>query len=139
MSRRHSDLDNDHVPAPDADTMYVSGYDGHIHRVPLSTGEHRQVTSDDPNRSMYHFLHGVSPDDNELAFDGVEPGQHGPLGPAHIFTIQSMAGRCIRSPIHSKADTAVERDETPDPGAVVRQATRVVSARSTYCRAIATL
>jgi TolB protein len=89
MSRRHSDLDNDHVPAPDADTMYVSGYDGCIHRVSLSTGEHRQVTSDDPNRSMYHFLHGVSPDNSELAFVGVEPGEHGPWGPANIFTLPS--------------------------------------------------
>ena len=31
------DLNNDHVPAPDGDTMFVSGYDGHIHRVALST------------------------------------------------------------------------------------------------------
>jgi hypothetical protein len=89
------DLNNDHVPSPDADTMYVSGYDGHIHRVSLSTGEHRQVTSDDPNRPMHHFLHGVSPDNSELAFVGVEPGENGPWGPANIFTVPSDGG-----PVH---------------------------------------
>src|SRR5262249_47013778 len=54
-------LNNDHVPAPDGDTMYVSGYDGHIHRVVLSTGETSQVTPRDSDVRRFHFLHGVSP------------------------------------------------------------------------------
>lgn len=89
------DLNNDHVPAPDEDTMFVSGYDGHIHRVALSTGEHRQVTSDDPERPMYHFLHGVDPHNDEIAFVGVEPGTDSPWGPANIFTMPSDGG-----PVH---------------------------------------
>jgi Tol biopolymer transport system component len=89
------DLNNDHVPAPDGDTMFVSGYDGHIYRVALSTGEHHQVTSDDPDRPMNHFLHGVSPDGHEIAFVGVEPGANGPWGPANIFTMPSDGG-----PVH---------------------------------------
>jgi TolB protein len=88
-------LNNDHVPAPDGDTMFVSGYDGHIHRVALSTGEHRQVTSDDPERPMHHFLHGVDPHGDEIAFVGVEPGTDSPWGPANIFTMPSDGG-----PVH---------------------------------------
>ena len=89
------DLNNDHVPAPDEDTMFVSGYDGHIHRVALSTGGHRQVTGDDPERPMYHFLHGVDPNRDEIAFVGVEPGADSPWGPANIFTMPSDGG-----PVH---------------------------------------
>lgn len=89
------DLNNDHLPAPDEDTMFVSGFDGHIHRVALSTGEHRQVTSDDPERPMKHFLHGVDPHNDEIAFVGVEPGADSPWGPANIFTMPSDGG-----PVH---------------------------------------
>ena len=90
------DLNNDHVPSPDGDTMFVSGHDGHIHRVALSTGEHRRVTSDDPDRPMRHFLHGVSPDGRELAFVGVEPGPDGRGAPPTSSPCRPAAVRCIR-------------------------------------------
>lgn len=85
-------LNNDHVPSTDGDTMFVSGYDWHIHRLSMSTREHHRVTQDDPNRPMFHFLHGVSPDGNELAFVGVEPGATSQWGSANIFTISSTGG-----------------------------------------------
>ena len=42
------DLNNDHVPAPDPDVVFVSAYDGHIHRATLSTGATERITT---NRS----------------------------------------------------------------------------------------
>jgi len=86
------DLNNDHVPGPSTDVMYVSGFDWHIHRVKMRTGESVQVTRDDPARPMYHFLHGVNPMGTELAFVGVEPGPDGPWGTANIFTIPAGGG-----------------------------------------------
>ncbi len=86
------DLNNDHVPAPDPDVMFVSANDWHIHRAILSTGATSRVTAHDPSRPMLHFLHGVSPDGETLAFVGVEPGPGGPWGSANIFTIPSAGG-----------------------------------------------
>jgi hypothetical protein len=85
------ELNNDHVPAPDGDTMYVSGYDGHIHRVVLSTGETSQVTSHDSATQRYHFLHGVSPEGDELAYVGIEPDHTG-WGSGNIYTIATSGG-----------------------------------------------
>jgi TolB protein len=85
-------LNNDHVPGPDGDTMFVSGYDWHIHRVSLSTGAIARVTHDDPARPRYHFLHGVSPDGEQLAYVGIEPNETGPWGDANIYTIAATGG-----------------------------------------------
>ena len=86
------DLNNDHVPAPDPDVVFVSAYDGHIHRATLSTGATERITTIDPKRPMFHFLHGVSPDGTTLAFVGVEPGPTGVGGSANIFTLPSAGG-----------------------------------------------
>lgn len=86
-------LNNDHVPGPDCRPFYVSGYDWHIHAVDFDTGETRQVTRDDPDRPMFHFLHGVSPSGDELAFVGIEPaGPDNLWGPANIYTVASSGG-----------------------------------------------
>ncbi|MEU4242510.1 hypothetical protein [Actinoplanes sp. NPDC026619] len=63
------DLNNDHVLAPDGETIYVSANDGHIYQAPLAGGGVRRVTSDD---TRLHFLHGVSPDGATLAYVGIE-------------------------------------------------------------------
>ncbi len=86
------DLNNDHVPAPDRNVVFLSAYDGHIHRATLSTGATEQITTHDPNRPMLHFLHGVSPNGATLAFVGVEPGPTGAGSSANIFTIPSSGG-----------------------------------------------
>jgi len=86
-------LNNDHVPGPDCKPFYVSGYDWHIHAVDLDTGATRQVTQDNPDRPMFHFLHGVSPAGDELAFVGIEPASpDNPWGPANIYTMPSSGG-----------------------------------------------
>ena len=86
------DLNNDHVPGADPDTIFVSGFDWHIHCVDLATRDFVTVTTHEPARPMLHFLHGVSPDGSELAFVGIEPGPNGPIGPANIFTLPSAGG-----------------------------------------------
>lgn len=83
---------NDHVIAPDGGSVYLSGYDFHIHRLDLRTGEHARITRDDAGRPIRHFLHGVSPDGGELALVGIEPGPASPWGAANIFTMPSHGG-----------------------------------------------
>ncbi|MCO8274052.1 hypothetical protein M1L60_25970 [Actinoplanes sp. TRM 88003] len=63
------ELNNDHVPAPKGNTIYMSANDGHIYAASLSGGPGRRVTHADHR----HFLHGVSPDGATLAYVGVEP------------------------------------------------------------------
>ena len=58
----------------------------------LSTGAAERITAHDPNRPMFHFLHGVNPDGTTLAFVGVEPGPTGAEGSANIFTVPSGGG-----------------------------------------------
>jgi hypothetical protein len=85
------EVNNDHVPAPGGDTMYVSGYDGHIHRVVLSSGETSQVTRHDVSVRRFHFLHGVNPEGDELAYVEIEPDDTG-WGPGRIATIPAAGG-----------------------------------------------
>jgi hypothetical protein len=85
-------LNNDHVAGVERDTMFVSGFDGHLHRVDLEARTSVQVTADDPARPMFHFLHGVSPDGKELAFVGLELQPDGAPQHANIFTISSSGG-----------------------------------------------
>ena len=86
------DLNNDHVPGADPDTIFVSGFDWHLHRVDLAARTFVTITSDDPARPMFHFLHGVSPDGASLAFVAIEPGPRCPIGAANIFTMPSSGG-----------------------------------------------
>jgi hypothetical protein len=63
------ELNNDHVLAPDGETIFLSANDGHLYHAPLHGGPARRVTSDD---ERLHFLHGVSPDGTTLAYVGIE-------------------------------------------------------------------
>jgi Tol biopolymer transport system component len=71
-----ADLNNDHVLAPDGTSIYLSAMDEHIYRAPLSGGVAEKVTPDD---GVWHFLHGVSPDGERLAYVRIttfdEPGE----------------------------------------------------------------
>jgi TolB protein len=66
------DLNNDHVLSPDGRHVFVSANDWHIYEADLLGGAVRRVTNDGPEPSM-HFLHGVSPDGEILAYIGLEP------------------------------------------------------------------
>ncbi|GAB3402323.1 hypothetical protein GCM10027515_11910 [Schumannella luteola] len=69
-------INNDHVLDPRGGAIFLSADDGHIHRAPIAGGRAERVTSEP---GMHHFLHGVSPDGERLAFvrmrDFSEPGR----------------------------------------------------------------
>jgi hypothetical protein len=95
-------VNNDHVPAPDGDTVYVSCYDWRIYGLSLSTRRFWPVSHPDPDRPLRHFLHGVSPDGTELAFVGVAPGPHGPWGAANIYAMNAHGGDLRQLPYGDK-------------------------------------
>ncbi|WP_228374284.1 TolB family protein [Demequina phytophila] len=77
------DLNNDHVLAPDGETIYVSANDWHIYQAPLVGGTARRVTADRDGRM--HFLHGVSPDGTALAYIGLQPADGDWWARAEVF------------------------------------------------------
>jgi hypothetical protein len=65
------ELNNDHVLAPDGETIFVSANDGHIYAASLRTGAVARVTATEARH--WHFLHGVSPDGSRLAYVALNP------------------------------------------------------------------
>lgn len=96
-------VNNDHVLSPDGRTLYVSGFDGHLHAVDLASGTHRRV-SNDRGPDFVHFLHGVSPDDRLLAYIGMD------LLPDRVRT------NVWTVPVGGGADVALTDDDFPDDG-----------------------
>lgn len=87
-------LNNDHVLAPDGETIYLSANDWHIYRAPLAGGTAERITNDGP--PDYHFLHGVSPDGSTLAYIGLEPEGDNLWARANVFAIPAAGGPDIR-------------------------------------------
>ncbi|MEY9775067.1 TolB family protein [Arthrobacter sp. MW3 TE3886] len=92
------DLNNDHVLAPDGTGIYLSANDGHIYRAALGGGAATRLTDDD---GYFHFLHGVSPDGDELAYVGIEAGDFAQPGRLMIIpagggdaTLLNVDGHC---------------------------------------------
>ena len=83
-------LNNDHVIAPDGETIYLSANDGHIYSAPLAGGEAVRATHEGP--PDLHFLHGVSPDGSTLAYVGLEPEGANLWARANIFAIPTAGG-----------------------------------------------
>lgn len=81
------DLNNDHVLAPDGTGIYLSANDGHIYRAALGGGAATRLTDDD---GYFHFLHGVSPDGDELAYVGVADRDF--TQPGRLMTIPAGGG-----------------------------------------------
>jgi TolB protein len=66
-------FNNDHVLDPDGEHIYLSTYDDwQIYRAPLNGGNVNLITGKEGPKGLFHFLHGVSPDGQSLAFVGVE-------------------------------------------------------------------
>lgn len=81
------DLNNDHVLAPDGKGIFLSANDGHIYGAALDGGQAERITEDD---GFFHFLHGVSPDGQELAYVGIEAGDF--TQPGRLMTIPADGG-----------------------------------------------
>ena len=66
-------LNNDHVLDPDGAHIFVSSYDDwQLYKAPLAGGDAVQISGKEGPAGMLHFLHGVSPDGQKLAFVGVQ-------------------------------------------------------------------
>jgi Tol biopolymer transport system component len=87
-------INNDHVLAPDGETVYASADDGHIYACPLAGGEAVRVTNDPPSRTFFHYLHGVSPDGSILAYVGLDHTAV-PLA-SDIYLVPSTGGPDVR-------------------------------------------
>lgn len=59
------EINNDHVLDPRTQSVYMSAQDGQIYRGALDGGAVEGVT---PDAEMLHFLHGISPDGDRLAY-----------------------------------------------------------------------
>lgn len=109
-----AEINNDHVISPDGATAYVSSEDGHIYAVSLDTGNGkvqggsvgapRRVTNDN-GANFRHYLHGVSPDGETLAYIGltVDDGKVR----TNVFTVPAAGG----------PDVQLTDDDVPDDGA----------------------
>jgi TolB protein len=84
-------LNNDHVLAPDGRHVFVSANDWHIYKADLNGGPVRRITNDHEMPFM-HFLHGVSPDGETLAYIGLEPEEDHWWARANIFLIPAAGG-----------------------------------------------
>lgn len=77
-------VNNDHAITPDGRTVVASAMDGHLWRLPLAGGEPRRLTRKDGG---LHYLHGISPDGQRLAYVHVVTEADGPMPPgAYVRT-----------------------------------------------------
>ena len=81
------DLNNDHVLDPDGEHIFLSANDDHIYRAALAGGQAARITKDD---GSFNFLHGVSPDGQELAYVSIEAGDF--TRPGRLMTIPAGGG-----------------------------------------------
>ena len=70
-------INNDHVLDAGRNLIYLSANDGHIYVAPIGGGTATRITHD---ASRYHFLHGVSPDGETLAFVDLPAGDFSAAG-----------------------------------------------------------
>lgn len=88
-------INNDHVLSPDGSTIYVSAEDWHIHAVPLPAGGTSRRVTNERAEGRLHFLHGVSPDDQTLAYIGLQLKESGNWGggfTTDIWTVPTAGG-----------------------------------------------
>lgn len=98
------EINNDHVLSPDGRTMYLSCQDGHIYAFDLACGGSRRVTND-RGPEFSHYLHGVSPDGQALAYIGLSTATGEVM--TNVYAIPATGG----------ADVQITDDGYPDDGA----------------------
>jgi len=96
------EINNDHVLSPDGAAVYVSSDDGHIYAVPYAGRSSRRVTND--NGDFRHYLHGISPDGETLAYIGM--GRTADAVVTNVFTVPAAGGQ----------DSQLTDDAHPDDG-----------------------
>jgi TolB protein len=96
-------VNNDHVLSPDPNYVYASANDFHIYEAKLDGSQPaRKITEDDTQYAKYfmHFLHGVSPDKQTLAFVALgwnePPSLPAPLAINEVFTVPTAGGPAVK-------------------------------------------
>jgi Tol biopolymer transport system component len=85
-------VNNDHVLSPDGERVYFSAL-GHLYCVSLVGGDVRRVSNVHPAEERYsYWLHGVSPDEQTLAYVSVEPERDEPRARRNLATIPAAGG-----------------------------------------------
>ncbi|MHA6669833.1 TolB family protein [Homoserinimonas sp. A447] len=87
-----ANINNDHILSPDGTTVYFSAA-GHLFSVPIDGGTPVKISNDHPaDRNYSYWLHGVSPDNQTLAYVSVEPEGSDPRGRRNLVTIPVAGG-----------------------------------------------
>jgi len=90
------DANNDHVIAPDGQTIYFSA-GGHLYAVPFAGGLPRRISNDHaPERKFKYYLHGITPDGKTLSYVGVEAVGDDAAGRCDLYTIPAAGGQDTR-------------------------------------------
>ncbi len=85
------ELNNDHVLSPDHRTIYMSAYDDwQIYKAPVIGGKAERV-SPAAEQTLY-FLHGVSPDESELAYVNIRLDAEPAFGSGRIHILDLITG-----------------------------------------------
>jgi Tol biopolymer transport system component len=96
-------LNNDHVLDPDGRHIFLSAYDDwQLYRAPLNGGAAVRISGKESPSGLLHFLHGVSPEGNDLAFVGVNVDENSKFVSAKICTLKSN-GTGFRQLTHGDA------------------------------------
>jgi Tol biopolymer transport system component len=86
------DVNNDHVLSPDGERVYFSA-GGHLYCVSLGGRDVRRVSNVHPEEQQYsYWLHGISPDEQTLAYVSVEPEGDEPRARRNLATIPAAGG-----------------------------------------------
>jgi Tol biopolymer transport system component len=84
------DVNNDHVLAPDHESIFISTNDDwQIYHASISGGSATRVTPSSPN--VMHFLHGVNATANQLAYVQIHQSEQGLFsnGKVHLLDLES--------------------------------------------------
>jgi len=102
-------LNNDHVLAPDHQSIFMSTFDDfQIHQVQLAGGTATQVTATGNGR--FHFLHGVTPDGTKLAYVCLGIDAEGNLTPGYLRQLDLKTGHDEALTDHHGPDDGSEYD-----------------------------
>lgn len=90
-----ANCNNDHVLSFDGAYIYFSAA-GHLYEVPIGGGEPRRVSNEyDPPESYRYFLHGISPDGEQLAYVAVEPDGDDAMAFRYLALIPAAGGKDV--------------------------------------------
>ncbi|MDU6152154.1 MAG: hypothetical protein E6640_08010 [Actinomyces urogenitalis] len=85
-------VNNDHVISPDGTTIYFSA-EGHLDAVGIEGGQARRISNTHPEDQPYtSWLHGVSPDGQQVAYVSAEPWGEDVFGARNLATIPAAGG-----------------------------------------------